>query len=279
MRIFRSSLVVVTTLSLSTGCEDIEPYLPTVSFERLRVDTIDFEHAQVAFEFAVDNPNPVDISLSSFQYALALEQVELLSGDDADGFAIEASGASALALPVDLRWEDAWNTVQATLGEDFVSFGLDGDFGFDTPIGEVLVPYDEGGAFPALRTPKFGFRRLRVERLDLASLTADLAVDLAVTNEHASSLAFEDFDYALSLGGNLVAKGLIPTLGVVGGADEDGELSLPVTVDLVGAGASVIEALSSRGRIATTLVADTTVQTPFGPAPLHLSSTGDVDVQ
>lgn len=281
MRHSRLGSLVLTgaALSFGTGCEEIEPYLPTVSFQNLRVDAIDFEHAAVAFEFAVANPNPVDITLASFAYALGLQDVELLSGSDADGFAIEAVGTSVLALPVDLQWTDAWNTVQATKGEDFVSFGLDGNFGFDTPIGAVLVPYDEGGEFPALRTPKFGFKRLRVERFDLATLSAELAVDLAVTNEHAGTLAFEDFAYKLSLGGNRVATGLVPMLGVVDGNTDDGLLTLPVTVDLVGAGASVVDALSSRGRISATLIADTIVQTPFGPAPLHLAPQGDVDVQ
>ena len=273
-----SVAVVAGTLAFGTGCEELEPYLPSVSFQNLRVDAIDFDHAEVAFEFAVDNPNPVDVTLASFDYALGLEQVELLSGGDADGFAIEGSGSSALALPVDLVWADAWNAVQATRGEDFVAFGLDGSFGFDTPIGPLLVPYDEGGEFPALRTPTFGIRRLRVERFDLGSLSADLAVDLDVTNEHASTLAFEDFAYSLSLDGAKVASGLVPTLGVVDGNTDDGVLSLPVTVDLVGASAGVIDALTGRGKVRTRLVADTIVQTPFGPAPLHLAPQADADV-
>jgi LEA14-like dessication related protein len=265
-------------LAILGGCEELDPYLPKVRFKELQVQDIDFQKADVDFVFSVDNPDPVDISLSSFSYNLGLEDVNFLSGDDADGMTLAAVGSSDLALPVSLTWEDAWNTVQATKGEDYVDFGLDGDFGFETPIGEALIPYDAGGNFPAVRTPKFGFKKLRVTHFDPFSLSADVAVDLNVENEHASSLFFENFDYDLSLGDNHVGHGLIPDLGAVDGATT-GVLTLPLTIDLFSAGDQVIQAISGNGNLNIGLDATTDVDTPFGLLPLSIDEKGNIDVQ
>ncbi len=265
-------------VGLCAGCAELDPYLPKVKFEELRVNDIDFEKADVDFVFNVENPNPLEISLSSFSYALGFEQIELLSGDNEDGFTLEASAGSELDLPVSVTWENAWNTVQATRGEDVVDFGLDGHFGFDTPIGEARIPYSEAGDFPAVRTPKFSFETVRVASFDPIGMTASVEVDLGVDNEHASSLFFEAFDYNLSLGGNQVASGLIGDLGEIEGAT-NGTLVLPVDIDLLGVGTTVYEARAGNGNVAIGLDAGMDVDTPFGLLPLSIDETGNVSVE
>jgi LEA14-like dessication related protein len=271
-------LLVLTSLALSsTACDELDPYLPTVSFNKFDVKEINFEEADVDFVFDVNNPNPVEISLSSFSYAFGLQEVDLLDGDDDDGMTLEAVGASELALPVHLTWQDAWDAVQATRGEDMIGFGLEGDFGFDTPVGEALLPYDEGGEFPAPRTPKFSFKKVRVTRLDVFTQTADIEVDLGVDNEHGSSLFFENFDYDLSLGGTRVAQGLIANLGEADGDAETG-MSIPASIDLLNTGGAVWDALNGNGNLRVGLNATTDVDTPFGLLPLSLDESGDVEV-
>ena len=265
-------------LLLLTGCEQLEQFVPTVNFQRMDVTEIDFEHIEADFVFSVDNPNPVEVGLSSFSYDFGLEGQDLLEGDNEDGFQLEAMGASNLALPLNLSWEDAWAAVDATRGEDDVGFGLAGHMGFDTPLGEARVPYDQDGSFPALRTPKFRFERVRVERFNIVSQEAELAIDLGVDNPHGSTLFFDAFAYDLDLGGDPVATGTIRQLGGVEGATE-GTLTLPVAIDLVGVGAEVISAISGRGPLNIGLAANMDVDTPFGVVPLSIDETGNVQVQ
>lgn len=267
-------------LPLLVACDDfqLEDVMPQVSFQRMEVEDIDFEHVDAAFVFAIDNPNPVEIHPSSFSWALDLEQTDFLSGSDEDGFDVEAVGSSELALPVSLTWQGAWDTVQATRGEDYVDFALDGHFGFMTRWGEAEVPYDAGGDFPALRTPKFSFQRVKVTRLDALDQTASLEIDLGVDNAHASTLFFDAFDYTLTLGGRDVADGLIRELGGVEGASEQ-VLTLPVTVDLLAAGIEVATAIANKERIDVGLDARMDVDTPFGILPLTVDETGRVDVE
>jgi LEA14-like dessication related protein len=269
---------VLFALVTLPSCQDLEQFVPTVRFDRMEVEDIDFQHVDADFVFAIDNPNPIEVGLSSFSYDLGLEGVDLLDGTDADGFRIEESGASELALPLSLDWQDTWDVVQATRGEDLVDFGLAGHLGFMTPLGEARVRYDEAGDFPALRTPRFQFRKVRVSRLNLLTQEADLAIDLGVDNPHGSTLFFDAFEYDLDLGGRAVASGRIRELGGVEGAT-DGTLTLPVTVDLLRVGAEVVDALTGRDPLDVGLAATMDVDTPFGVVPLTIDETGRVSVE
>ena len=270
--------VLLPLLVLATGCEELEPYTPKVNFQSLDVEEITFDDVDVDFVFSVDNPNPIDIGLSSFSYNLGFEEVDLLSGSNEDGFALEAVGSSELRLPVSMLWTDAWDTVQATRGLDTIGFGLDGHFGFDTPLGEARIPYDEGGEFPALRTPTFTLQRLKVTDLDLWSQTASLDIELGVDNDHGSTLFFDAFDYQLSLGNDQVASGLVSELGGVDGATE-GALTLPVDIDLLNVGTATYSALTGRGDLNVGLDATMDVDTPFGILPLAMDESGNLSVE
>jgi LEA14-like dessication related protein len=258
-----------------TGCSEIAPFLPKVKFDTLTVRDISFQEANVDFVFSVENPNPVSIKLASFSYALGFEEVDLLSGDNEDGFQLTAMGSSPLELPVDLIFQDAWNTVQATRGEDDINFGLDGNFGFNIPeFGKVAVPYDAGGSFPALRTPKISLDALRATRVDLFTQTAELELDLGIDNEHASTLFFSGLDYDIKLGGSSVATGLIADLAEVDGSTNE-TIVLPINVNLLTTGTTVFNAITGNGALDIQLAATVDVLTPFANTTIPLSIAED----
>lgn len=257
------------------GCNgELDPYLPTIAFERLDVNAVDWETADTNFVFKVDNPNPVDITLASFDYALAFEGEDWVSGDDPNGLTLSASDGSEVALPVNLIFAELYDMVQAVRGEDTIDFNLQGTFGFNTPIGLVELPYDASGGFPALRTPGFGFDALRVADLSLSGATLEL--DLAVDNDHASSLTFQNFDYGFTLEGEDVGEGSVATLGAVDGATT-GVVTLPLDISFGSAGVALYSALvEGTGNVGVGLKAGTDVETPFGSIPLEVNERGQV---
>lgn len=268
------ALLLAPVLLLSTGCEVLGDYLPTVAFDRLDVQSVDWEGADAEFVFVVDNPNPVEIKLARFDYALSFADVSWLEGDDPDGLVLAASSGSELSLPLSLEFQSLYDVVQATRGLDTVPFGLDGSFGFDTPAGIVDLPYDADGGFPALRTPSFAFSKVRVEDLGLTSAT--VAIDLDVDNEHGSNLVFDNFAYGIEMSGTSVGSGTIANLGTVFGA-ETGTLSIPIEIDFLDVGTAVYEAITT-GEVNLGLQASTDVETPFGVVPLSIDESGRVDV-
>lgn len=258
------------------GCDgDFSSLIPTVRFNRFQLDAIDFDHVDTHFVFDVDNPNPIGAPLDRFAYSLALEEVEILSGDDPDGLELVADGTSELALPVTLDFVGIYEAITATRGLDYVGFGLAGNFGFDTDIGPVDILYDEDGSFPALRVPKIDLGKLKVQHIGGSQV--DFGLDLVVDNDHGSSIDLHDLDFRLGFAGVSVGAGQLDSLGAVPGASAE-TLTLPFSVDYVDA-LSAIGALASGQPLAVDLDVNMNVDTPFGELPLHLDQTGDVDVE
>jgi LEA14-like dessication related protein len=275
-------------LSFSAGCAalsgpgdvraHLNPFLPEVSFVRLDLRRVDFQKAEVAFVFDVKNPNPLEVRLSSFRYALAFEGSQVLSGDDPDGLTLKAQGASAVSLPVTLVYEELYRAIKATRGEDEIGFTLSGEFGFKTPLGEVRLPFSEQGKFPAPRPPKITVRQLRVAKPDLLRQTVRAELELAVENDHASEIAFRSFRYEISLGGAPAAQGSIDKIDPVAGASEQ-LVALPIEINLGGLGAALARAIAPRSTLSLRLAATLEVGTPFGILPLAIDKSQEIQLR
>lgn len=249
------------------ACAEAEPFLPTVRFDGLRVNDLSWTDISADFEFTVENPNPVRLGVATFDYALDLADTPLISGNRDEGFQMQPQDSSPLVLPVDLVFADTWDVVQATRGADEIDFRLAGNFGFDTPIGNVEIPYDEAGAFPALRTPQVRFTQFRVASLTLTD--AVLEVDIGIDNSHGSTLFFDNFSYDLTLAGQNVAEGVVTTFDVAG--DDEGTITLPIQINLLSAGFTIVDAIVSGGQLDLQMTAGTDVETPFGILPLDIN--------
>ena len=276
----KKALASILALGILTGCEgwedfELDPYMPKVSFQRVDVLAVDWDGVDADFVFDVENPNPVDVGMARFDYALAFEDVEWLAGDDPDGLLLTADGSSELALPVSLEYVQLWDMVQAVRGEDDINFGLDGSFGFDTPIGPLDIPYDERGGFPAPRKPNITLNKVKLSSLSLQGASFDVKLD--VDNDHGSNLAFSNLDYELSLAGVDVGGGFIDSWGEVEGANSK-TLSIPVDVDFSDAGTALYQVLQGE-KLKVDIVGDVDVDTPFGLVPLDFERSKQVSLE
>jgi LEA14-like dessication related protein len=260
------------------GCDELRNLAPEVRFSRLEVDDISFEKIDAGFVFVVDNPHPIGFGLDRFTYAFELEGIELLNGTEPGGLSLPAGGEAEVRLPASLLWQGVYDTIRATRGEDDVGFGLSGDFGFDTRFGPVDIPYDAAGQFPALRTPKFSLGKLRVDNINWAALTATVALDLAIDNDHKSNLVFDQVDYRVRLANREVAQGLLPTLGAVSGASAR-TVSVPLTLNMLDVGQSIFDVIAGGSQINAGFDATMDVDTPFGVVPLTVNERGQVSIQ
>lgn len=276
----RSALSALSALSVLlltplAGCgSGFDALIPTVRFQRLDVTALSFEAIDVDFVFDVDNPNPIGIPLERFSYALGFEGIEFISGDNPDGLRLEAEGSSEIALPLSLDFQNIFDTVEATRGLDYIGFGLQGAFGFDTDFGPVDIGYEEEGSFPALRAP-------RITLGDLALLDADgsevgFGLGLNIDNEHGSNLDFSDLAFTMNFAGARVGRGDVADVGSVPGAST-GTLTIPFVVDYADAIDAVVAASSGQA-LDVELDAEVSVNTPFGLLPLTIDERGDVEV-
>ena len=257
----------------------LEPYTPKLHFKELSLQGIDFQHVDVDFVFQIDNPNPLNVKLATFSYALGLEGVEFLKGVNNDGVALKAKGSSELALPVSVRFEDLFKLVGAVDGKDDIAFSLAGDFGFNTPVGVAKVPYKEEGRFPVIHAPDVSLEGIRMGKLDLLSQTATLNLDVGLANDHGgSALSFDAFDYKVDLGASQVAAGLVDSIAAAA-PDKKQVVTIPINLNLRSVGAAIVSAVTKKTALDVKLGATVKVGTPFGQVPLSIDETGNLSIR
>lgn len=256
----------------------LDQFMPKVAFKKVKVTDLDFQQIQTDFVFAVENPNPIKVKLSSFSYDLDLAGVGLMDGTQADGLTLEAQGDSKLVFPVRVVWKDLFTLVTDTKGKDALPFTFRGSIGFNTPLGELKVPFKDQGEFPVVHMPKFSFKGIRVGRLDLLKQTASVNLDLGIQHDGGKALNLDGFDYALTFGNKKVIEGLIDHLAEAPGG-EVSTVSLPIQLNLLSLGVTIAEAITSKTKLDVGLDARLTVGTPFGAIPLSINEKGKVDVK
>lgn len=263
-------------LALLLGCTggDFSAFVPTVKFQRLDLTSIDFERINVDFVFDIDNPNPVDIPLSSFSYALGFEGVEVLSGSDPDGLKIGSEGTSELALPIGIDFANIFEAATATRGLDYIGFGLQGNFGFDTDLGPVAIEFDEEGSFPALRLPKFDLGQLRIE--SASDSEVGIGLDVSIDNDLGSTLDFSNLDFTMKVAGVRLGGGTMANVDEVPGASSK-TVTIPLSVNFEDA-ANALGEVADGEQITLELDALMDVDTPFGVLPLSVDERGDVEL-
>ena len=257
----------------------LDPYKPTISFKSMDLRSIDFSQATVDFVFTVDNPNPMSVTASSFTYALAIAGKKLAAGQQSDGISLKANGGSDVALPVAVKFADLLALGKAIQGVDKVGYALTTSFGFNTPVGEVIVPLDHEGDFPVMHKPEIRLIGIRSKGLNLLEQRANLVVDLGVANKHGgSTLGFEGFNWKLDLGGKQAANGALANLAGVDAGKEQ-IVQLPITIQLLQMGTVVYNAVVNKKAIDYRIAGDLKVVTPWGKAPLALDRGGNVPIQ
>lgn len=256
----------------------LRPYTPKIHFKTLSVQGLSFSKIDVDFVFTIDNPNPLDVKLDTFSYALGIEGVRLLSGVNEQGVALEAHGSSELALPVSLAFKDIFDAVSAASGKDNLTFGLSGDFGFNTPVGLAKVPFKEEGTFPVIHAPDVSLEGLQMGKLDLLSQTATLNLQIGVANPRGgSALTLSGFDYNVTLGANRVASGLVNDIPEVdAGARQI--VTIPLNLDLRSVGSAIVSAVTGKQSLDVKLGATVQVGTPFGKVPLSIDQSGNLQI-
>lgn len=268
--------LMLCAVALLGACDDfnLEDYTPKARYDAFDVQDVDFTAAEGDFVFQVDNPNPIGIGLASFEYGLELGGVEILSGDNPDGFRLKANDATELRFPVKVEFANLYELTQAVRGEDHIGFTFSGRMAFDTPIGPIPWPFKAEGSFPALREPKVKIKGAKVRPPSLGNLSAGVEVELEVDNDHGSAVAMDNFDYALTINGASLAGGVLEEVVEVDGASKK-SVVIPVEIGLGGVIGTISSLLSNGGQAEVRLEAQLDVDTPFGVVPLDLDQIAD----
>jgi LEA14-like dessication related protein len=271
-------LVLSACQKVDLGKVDVKKYLPKVTFDRMKVAEVDWSGMRADFTFDVENPYPVGLKLKSFAYDLALEEQQFLNSASDAGLDLGAASTSQMVLPARIEFADVFALVKDLQGKDDIGFRINGNFGVDTPIGPVTVPFDESGRMPTLKAPKIKPTAVRVGKVNLMQQSATLEIDLGVTNRALDAVyGLKDMGYGLDLGGTRIATGNLAEVAVAAGQTET--VTLPVTVNLLSLGSTLVSAITQKKALDVRVDASMSVDTPLGGIPLSIDETTNLQLR
>ncbi|MEO0605164.1 MAG: hypothetical protein AAF211_27285, partial [Myxococcota bacterium] len=204
--------------------------------------------------------------VASQAWSLKLGGADFLDGSGGRGARIAANGRSQVRIAVGTRWEDVFTGAQVAAGQDDVPYALDATLGFDTPAGEVEVPFHHEGAFPVLHPPMFRIEAIRMVSVDGGGQIANLALDLELGTDQGSPIAFDAIDFRLLLEDTLIASGRASQADV----RTRRILSIPFQIGLLNLPAGLATAVRNGRSVDVQFQATAKVATPHGDVPMNI---------
>lgn len=240
--------LVLAALAAATlsGCALLKQFLatafqqPTFNFKSVGLADLSLAGLTLDTVWGLDNPNSVGLSLASIDYALFVEDQQVVSGQPATGLTIPARGSSELHFPANLKFADLVGVVETFLQKDFATWRAEGGLGLSTPIGVVRVPLSKSGEFEVPKVPQVAFGNPRVTALTLQGAT--LEFPLQVTNRNSYALPIAGVTGSVAIAGATVGTLSTGDLGAMEGKGTK-QLALPLQVNFFSAAGAAVNAI------------------------------------
>ena len=233
---------------LLSGCAELAKHAdtvkPTARLTDTRLANINFEQADLVFDLAVDNQNPVAINLAGLNYDFKIEDQSLVSGVTAQGLEIKPASTSTVQLPVTLKFDDLRKLPGELWKQDRFAYQLDTKFVVDVPLlGNIAIPVSKTGELPVPKLPEVRIRNVQLKNLSL--MAAEVVAQVEIENPNAFDLGLSDFNYQLNVNqqpwgqGSINKSSSIPEKG-------KGTIEIPVKLDMTSMGRTAYQMLSNR---------------------------------
>lgn len=247
----KTILLIALPLFIS-GCQTLQNLAdsirkPSLSITDVRVTDFAFDEIELTYDVQVDNPNSVAVQMLGYDYDFNINGNDFLNGDQRKKLRIESSGESTFELPMRLNFNELYNLFSGLRGEDEADYDLAANLNFDLPVlGETTLPLKKAGSIPMLKIPKVNVSSLKVEDVNLTR--ANLSLNLDVDNPNGFGLLVKALKYDLNVNGrNWVAGNSSKNLTI--DKNNNGELTVPISVNIAQIGTSVVRLLNNSGDI------------------------------
>ncbi|GEM_PF-1568318 len=151
------------------GCKHIMALLnaafkkPTMTYKTMHLKNVSFKGMNMDFEFLLNNPNAVGVTLSSLRYKLDIDGSTLLQGTSSRSIRVEANGSSPVRLPLGVEFRKFVKSMMAFFQKrDYVPYAIAVEFGIETPIGNITIPLSHKANVPVPKLPEIALSRVDV---------------------------------------------------------------------------------------------------------------------
>ena len=242
---FLSALLL---LFFITGCAALKDLAniqkPTLTYSNMSVQSINFNEAELLFNFDVNNPNPLGITASGYSYDFLVNSNSFLSGNQDKDVKIGSGSKSVLQVPVKIQYSELLNTFRSLLRSEEFNYDLSTEFLFDIPgLGQQSLPANASGSLPVPKIPRFEFAGFNVESISPSG--ADMELKIGVNNPNRFPILLNSASYVLNVNGREWLNTTYTELVRVT-ADDRTEIVIPVQLNAVQMGSVLFDLMRGR---------------------------------
>ena len=162
---------------------------PEAQIVSVSITKVDFSSVSFLVNLEITNPNPVGITLSSYDYILDSYEKNLLSGRIEKPVSLKANGISTIPIPIEIEYENI-----LSLGSSFrtsksipvnIALGLEIDFPY---MGGVRLDLTGDTEIPILMIPSIRAESIQVDELSFSGAQISLSLNIQNPNHFALSI-------------------------------------------------------------------------------------------
>lgn len=250
------STVLASCAQLKQQAEVVKP---TASLTGASLKSINFDQADLEFDLAVENKNPVSLDLAGLDYDFKLEDQSVVSGITEQGMKLKANSTSPVSLPISLKFEDLKKLGGDIWEQDTLKYDLQTTFKVKLPvIGDYPIPVSKTGEIPVPKMPKIKLKGVKLKEMGFTS--ADVVAQVEIRNPNDFRLGLNRLDYKLAINNTNWGSGKIrqPTsIPSKGKAVVD----IPLSLDLLSMGSAAMSLIKDKADLEYKLTGNANIDT------------------
>ncbi len=247
------ALVLCAVLAATSGCAYLQQFLktafqqPAFSFRNMALNDISLGGLTLDTVWDLSNPNSMGLSLASVDYALFIDEKQVVAGAPPQGLTIPARGATELHFPASFKFTDLVAVLETFLNKDTAQWRAEGGLGVQTPVGVLRLPIAKSGDFEVPKVPLIAFDNPRIKSVTLTGATIEFP--LKVTNRNTYALPISGLTGNVVMAGNNIGSISTGDFGQMAGKGLK-EVALPLTINfLTAANAAVTAARGGNAQV------------------------------
>lgn len=230
---------------------------PQVSITDMNITGLSLSTVELTADIEIANPNNIAIDLSSYNYALKINDLTFISGIEDQNTSIKARESNIIKIPLEIDYSELIQTIQSLRSQDQSNFDFEAAFGFDLPIiGDIEVPVQYSGEIPIIKRPSISLQNFSVE--DISLTAANLNIELSIENPNSFQLNMDQFSYDIEVNGLRSISGTLEEKIDLASQSEQ-TVNIPVSISFLNAGMTAYRILTGNDDIEYTLKGSTTL--------------------